>query len=99
MSADPSTAPAIQMLDCGGVAQWLHARGFAGRGGGAHNPRTIREWAAAKKLPMFKGPSGDYVITEHALNLWLAKQQSQATRACEERQAPRPAAHRGSRRR
>lgn len=99
MSAEPSPAPALQVLDCAAVSKWLHARGLGVRGTGAPvSPRTIGEWATKGRLPMFKAPTGEYVITEQALNLWLNKQQTQAQRACDERQAPRPARRAGGRR-
>ena len=98
----PPAAPsanAVQLLDCADVAEWLKARGMKGLRGPL-TAKAIRYWAADGKIPMWNGPAGRLVITEAALNTWIAREQSKAQRACDEAQAPaRPAPRRKNGRR
>lgn len=87
--AAPS-ANAVQLLDCADVAEWLKARGMKGLRGPL-TAKAIRYWAADGKIPMWTGPAGRLVITEVALNAWIAREQAQAQRAAEQRGAARTA--------
>jgi hypothetical protein len=92
MSASTAvTAQTVHLLDCADVATWLNARGLKGLRGPL-TPKAIRYWAAEGKIPMWAGPAGRLVITEAALNTWIAREQAQAQKACEEAPARRSGA-------
>ncbi len=93
-------ANAVHLLDCAEVADWLNARGLKGLRG-ALTAKAIRYWAADGKIPMWNGPAGRLVITEAALNTWIAREQAQAQRAAEQTRTAKtaPAARRKNGRR